>query len=229
MRILIIHTNSKNNDAIFKQNLLHHNDATVFEHVTIRENEEALQSRSTDCKPDIIILDRVSEPSSKEDLACVVTIKSIFRSIPILLILAEITDASYREKMLDKGVDSVVHCPLSRDEILVRLQILYKKRKNLLFEGTEVTTGNISLDLKDHIVTAGDKQVSLTKTEYLLFEHLLINQTRPVSGNELLSYIEEKESPSTKALHVHILNIRKKLEPYSIIKTIRHYGYSVSS
>ncbi len=93
-----------------------------------------------------------------------------------------------------------------------------------------VVAGDVEIDLDKRLVTKAGEPVSLTRTEWMLLQHLASNAGRVMLNTELLSKVWGPEYiDDLQYLRVWISRLRSKLETDhaqpSVIKTLQGIGY----
>jgi two-component system response regulator MprA len=194
------------------------------------DGREALDAVSQD-RPDAMVLD-VMMPRL-DGLEVCRQLRSSGDDLPILVLTAR--DAvSDRVAGLDAGADDYLPKPFALEELLARLRALLRRRtpdelaaaagrsRSLEFAG-------LSLDPDTRDVQRGDRQVSLTRTEFALLELLLANPRRVLTRAQILEQVWGYDFPTTgNALEVYIGYLRRKTEAGGeprIIHTVRGVGY----
>jgi two-component system response regulator MprA len=177
---------------------------------------EALALIASD-RPDALVLD-VMMPRL-DGLEVCRQLRSTGDDLPILVLTAR-DSVSERVAGLDAGADDYLPKPFALEELLARMRALLRRRT--IDDGTEsaaMTFSDLSLDPVTREVTRGDRQISLTRTEFALLEMLIANPRRvwgfdfPTSGN---------------ALEVYVGYLRRKTEAEGelrLIHTVRGVGY----
>lgn len=176
---------------------------------------------------DVVIFDCVTWAGELTDVDYVKEVRRIIPSIPILLVTSKEEHASYRELMLDGGVDGCLQVPFLTEELRLRVLKLASKKNTLLFSGTRITSEKVTVDVRNHVVTQCGEQVHLTRTEYSILLHLFFHKNLLVETKELLLYLPGTNEDSL-ALHIHMFNLRRKIKHPNLIKTIPMYGFTVS-
>jgi hypothetical protein len=98
--------------------------------------------------------------------------------------------------------------------------------------GARIQTGDVVLDLAAHRALVGDRVVDLTPAEHRILS-LLIEADGPVSRHDLIQRLwRTDDQGGTRALEVHISNLRRKLEddprhPERLV-THRGVGYALA-
>ena len=146
------------------------------------------------------------------------------KEIPILILSAR-SEVSDKITGLDMGANDYLAKPFHFNELEARVRALL--RRNFKTAPTTIICGDIRLDTALKKAFWSDVEVPLTKKEYGIFEYLMLNKGRVVSGEELIEAVWESESDIfTNAFKVHINAMRKKL-PEDLIKNIKGQGYYV--
>ena len=146
------------------------------------------------------------------------------KEIPILILSAR-SEVSDKITGLDMGANDYLAKPFHFNELEARVRALL--RRNFKTAPTTIICGDIRLDTALKKAFWSDIEVPLTKKEYGIFEYLMLNKGRVVSGEELIEAVWESESDIfTNAFKVHINAMRKKL-PEDLIKNIKGQGYYV--
>jgi len=146
------------------------------------------------------------------------------KEIPVLILSAR---SDVRDKIvgLDMGANDYLAKPFHFDELEARARALL--RRDFKTAPTVIVCGDIKLDTALKNVFCNDTEVPLTKKEYGIFEYLLLNKGRVISGEELIAAVWESDADSfTNAFKVHVNAIRKKL-PEDFIKNTKGQGYYV--
>ncbi len=153
------------------------------------------------------------------------------RTIPIIMLSAK----DYIEDIvtcLNNGADDYMVKPCDFDELDARIKRFYKR--NLAFKSNDIQNleqvlqhNDIKLYVDSHVVKYKDKNIFLSRKEFILLKKLLENKNRVLSKNNLSRLLYGwNEKIESNALEVHVHNLRKKL--YSkLIRTIRGIGYLI--
>lgn len=193
------------------------------------DGAEALEAVQTG-EPDVIILD-VMMPHVDGLSACR-RMRSKGIETPILMLTAR-QDVSDRVAGLDAGADDYLPKPYALEELLARLRALLRRTEPVEGESHELTYDDLTMNLATRVVTRGDRELDLTKTEFDLLELLLSNSgivlTRDVIYDRIWGYDFETSSNS---LDVYIGYLRRKTEENDaerLIHTVRSVGYVLRS
>jgi len=147
---------------------------------------------------------------------------------PSTKILGVCNKGSWVEKVefLNKGGDDVLTYPFPMQEVLARIQSLVRRPKSYLDESIYI--GSYVLDTKGKSVLKDDKEISLRRKEFALFEYLVRNKNRTVSRCELLDHVwDYRQYVGSNTVDVHIKRLREKLQDNTIIGTVHGIGYQI--
>jgi two-component system KDP operon response regulator KdpE len=154
-------------------------------------------------------------------------------NIPVILLTAKGSDAD-RVKGLELGADDYLPKPFGPDELCARVRAVL--RRSVGGPGIEQTLqcGPVSIDLHRRIVTRDGEAVTLTRTEWMLLQHLAANPGRIMLNGELLSKVWGPEyKGDLQYLRVWVSRLRKKLEADpsnpQLIKTFQGIGYMLET
>jgi len=170
--------------------------------------EEALAALAVR-PPDAVVLDLVLPDGSGVDVCR--ELRS-WSALPVL-VLSAVGDEGEKVRALDAGADDYITKPFSTDELLARLRAVLR-RSDGPQRTAVVTVGDLAIDLADHRVSVGGRDVHLTRLEFDLLRVLARHHGKLVTHRMLLQEVWGPEYGSeTHYLRVHVSNIRRKLEP----------------
>jgi two-component system response regulator MprA len=194
--------------------------------VAVANGAEALEAIGED-PPDVVLLD-VSMP-----LVDGLTVSRVLRSegnrVPILMLTAR-TETSHRIAGLDAGADDYLPKPYDLGELLARLRALLRRSSYDVPEGSdELVVGDLRVIPESRQVFRGDREISLSKTEFDLLAVLVENAGIVLSHSTLYDRIWHYDfGPDSKNLAVYVGYLRRKTEAGGrprLIHTIRGVGY----
>lgn len=184
--------------------------------------------------PDLVLMD-VTMPEL-DGLAATRRIRASGSTVPILMITGR--DAvGDRIVALDNGADDYLSKPFAVEELLARVRALLRRGAQHapvvdgLPELEQLVFQDLVLDLRTRTVTRDGRPLDLTRTEFLLLEHLLRHPgaalTRPQIHRHVWGFDFE---PASNTLDVYVMYLRRKLESRGeprLIHTVRGLGYSL--
>lgn len=151
------------------------------------------------------------------------------QDFPVLFISARKSELD-RVLGIELGADDYLVKPFSSRELVARVRALFRRvdRENTP-EGAEMPSRSVQsrrllLDLDRRRLYNGAQAVELTQLEFNLLGRLMASQSVVISRTSLL-----EGSSDSRAVDVHIKNLRRKVEglglPGTIIETVRGVGY----
>lgn len=148
--------------------------------------------------------------------------------VPILILSAKNTSED-RVMGLRKGADDYLTKPFNLEELLLRIQKLIRKNKQLQEKSTVGDTysfGGHTIDFKaQEAKTAGGERIQLSKKEAMLLKLLIENKNEVVPREKILQSVwGYNVYPTTRTIDNFILNFRKYFEADS--RNPKHF-YSV--
>lgn len=142
--------------------------------------------------------------------------------IPVIYLTAK-SDVGSKVKGLRAGAEDYIVKPFEVLELLVRVEKVLertgKQKRTLAFADVEI-------QLAEHQVLKGGREVSLKPMEYDLLVLLAKNKNRAFTREQLLTQVWGSEYyGETRTVDVHIAQLRKKLGLSDVIRTIPKIGY----
>jgi len=176
-------------------------------------------------QPDLVLLD-IMLPGLDGITVCREIRKESTR-VPIVMLTAK-GDTHDIVKGLEAGADDYMVKPFKPSELVARI------RTRLRRAGGEVngslTIGDLAIDIVEHTVMRGEREIPLTRLEFDLLVALAREPGRVFSRETLLIEVwGYRNSTDTRLVNVHIQRLRAKIEHDpenpTIILTVRGVGY----
>ena len=180
---------------------------------------------------DLMILD-VMLPNV-DGITVAETIRLNNTELPILILSAKNTSLD-RVLGLKKGADDYMTKPFNLEELLLRVDKLIRKNKQLQEKenvGDTYQFGNNIIDFKAQTATTYNKQyIDLSKKEVMLLKLLIENKNEVVTREKILQSVwGYNVYPTTRTIDNFILNFRKYFEKDSrhpkFFHSVRGVGY----
>jgi DNA-binding response OmpR family regulator len=177
--------------------------------------------------PDLIILDLMLPRLDGLEVCRMLRAES---DIPIIMLTARTTEDD-KLTGLDLGADDYVTKPFSPRELMARVRaVLRRVAEEKRNKGTQFTAGDLHVDFIRQRVTRQGLIVHLTRREFRLLEILTNEPGRVFSRLDLLEEAFGFDYGGLeRTVDVHIMNLRKKIEPDPehprYIQTIYGSGY----
>lgn len=183
-------------------------------------------------EPDIILLStRLTDMSGIELLQRL----REFSQIPVIM-LSEDCDEDERVHLFDMGSDDLVIKPFGMKELLARVRALLRRQAPVAEQATTqsiFTSGDLTIDHAQHLVSIKGAPVQLSRTEYKLLSVLAQNVGMVVTHELLLEKVWGPEyNRDVDFIWVYISRLRRKVEVDSrhpkYILTVPDVGYKLA-
>jgi len=199
-----------------------------YQVLTSRSGEEALKL-AREHRPDLVVLDVMMPELDGFEVLRRIRERS---GVPVLLLTAKTRDHD-KISGLDTGADDYVTKPFSPEELSARVKaILRRGPRDDASEQNVIRSGQVEIDLGRRRVKRNGEDVSLTRTEWILLEHLASNAGKVMTVGELLAKMWSIEYVTdAQYLRVWISRLRTKLgdeKPHRLIKTFTGVGYMLN-
>ena len=189
--------------------------------------QEAVDILRKDPRIDLVIMD-IMMPGLSGVEACAEIRK--FSTVPILFLTAKSQLADKAEAYASGGDDYLAK-PFSQNELLMKVESLTRRYR--VYKGKSESSSGIDITLDENrgIALRGSQRIDLTDKEFAILRFFFQNQGRTLDVQTVYEKVwGEKFMPSSNnTVMVHILNLRKKLEPDpanpKLIRTIWGKGY----
>ena len=178
-------------------------------------------------KPDLIVLDLMLPRLDGMSVCRALREES---DVPIIMATARV-DEDDRLAGLDLGADDYIVKPFSPRELAARVRaVLRRVSRQSPAELPRVEYDGITIDFKTRTVVQGDKQPSLTPTEFRLLSMLASQPGRPFSRDQIIESVFGYDFDGyDRTVDVHIANLRRKIEPDvrrpRYVQTVHGVGY----
>ncbi|RZQ63391.1 response regulator transcription factor [Amycolatopsis suaedae] len=179
-------------------------------------------------RPDAMVLD-VMMPRL-DGLEVARRLRSTGDDLPILVLTARDT-VSDRVSGLDAGADDYLPKPFALEELLARLRALLRRASPEAQPGQAdaLTFADLTLDPGTREVRRGEREISLTRTEFALLELFLSYPKHVLTRSRILEEVWGYDFPTSgNALEVYVGYLRRKTEADGeprLIHTVRGVGY----
>jgi two-component system response regulator MprA len=197
-----------------------------FQVTLAADGSEGLASAAVAC-PDLVVLD-VLMPGV-DGLEVCRTLREGGDRTPILMLTARDAVAD-RVEGLEAGADDYLVKPFALEELLARVRALLRRTGETRNE-RPLRFADLELDPVAYSVKRGERELELTRTEYMLLEFLLENPRRVLARELIFERVWEYDfGPRSKALDVYIGYLRRKTEAGGrsrLIHTVRGVGYAL--
>ncbi|MFA0438729.1 two-component system response regulator [Vibrio sp. 10N.286.49.C2] len=146
--------------------------------------------------------------------------------VPVLMLTARDT---LDDKLIgfSKGADDYLIKPFAMEELIVRCQVLAKRRSGQI---SRLSVSDLVLDLKLKQSFRNETLLKLSPTALKILELLMRESPNPVSREKIMQTVWGDDQPDSNSLKVHIFNLRKQVDgDYNnkLIHTIAGSGFAV--
>jgi len=222
MRILVVEDEEKIRNFL-KKNL----EAECFAVDAVDDGAEGLELARIN-NYDLLLLDNILP--TKTGLEICSELRNLGKVFPIL-ILSGISETNIKVQALNAGADDYLTKPFSFEELIARMRALLRRPSTL--EKELLSTGNVTLDTKKHIVSRDGEEITLTRKEFMLLAYLMKNEGNVLSRGMLMEHVWDMNAdPFSNTIEAHVLSLRKKLkceDRNELIQTIPGRGYKISA
>lgn len=195
---------------------------------TASDGEEGFKLAKTGVY-DVIILDLMLP--KKDGLDVCKDLRKLDIETPIIMLTAkgQVFDKVLGLKL---GADDYMHKPFEMMELVARIEVQLRKKKNgkNTSASKEFSFGDVQLDLNRMKVSKNGEELSLSAKEFQLLQFMIQHEQTILSRDQLLNEVWGYDAlPSTRTVDVHIAWLRQKLEndsryPKHIV-TVHGFGY----
>lgn len=200
--------------------------------VTVEEHGRDILTRVEEVQPDIILLDVVMP--FVDGLTVLGNLRKAGCKIPVIM-LTDKSTVDDKVKGLEFGADDYMTKPFSTKELLARIKSVLRRAEqdNNEERASLIEVGGIEIrPLSREVIVESGSTLQLTKTEFDLLNYLAQRKSEVVAHTDLLSHVlGYKNYVETKALVMHIANIRKKMAKAMLegvrIETVAGVGYKL--
>jgi two-component system, OmpR family, phosphate regulon response regulator PhoB len=193
-----------------------------------RDGEEALLV-AREQKPDLVLLDWMLPLLSGIEVCRQMRRMPETKGVPIIMLTARGEEGD-KLRGLDSGADDYITKPFSPSELIARIRAVLRRARPAT-EGETLRYEDLVMDLASYRVRRKGRDVHLGPTEFRLLRHLLENQGRVFSREQLLDIVWGQDVyVEPRTVDVHIRRLRKALNGTAdadLIRTVRSAGYAL--
>ena len=179
-------------------------------------------------KPDLIVLDLMLPGMSGMEICRELREESM---VPIVMLTARV-DERDRLDGLDIGADDYVTKPFSPREVAARIRaVLRRTTREALERGPEeISHGQVTINLQQHVARVAGAAVSLTPTEFRLLSLFVREPGRTFTREQIINRVFGYDFDGfDRTVDAHIANLRRRLavkrDGYEYIHTVYGVGY----
>ncbi len=211
--------------------VLHYNfQRAGFEALSSDNGEDALlvaEERSID----LVILDWMLPGMSGIEVCRQLRRGPATSSVPIIMLTAR-GEAHDRLRGFETGADDYVTKPVSPEELVARARAVLRRTRPAL-SAEILSYRDLRMNLSEHKVTRGQRQIHLGPTEFRLLRHFMEYPGRVFSRDQLIDSVWGHDIfIDSRTVDVHIRRLRKALNrdrEKDFIRTVRSAGYALDA
>lgn len=192
------------------------------------DSAESAEKKALNEDFDMIILDLRLPDGTGYDVCSHLRDKDL--TTPILVLSAE-QETNMKVKVLNVGADDYLTKPFSIEELLARIEAIYRRSHANGETDSELECYEMKIDLIERKMIINDAEVDLTNSEFNLLVYLVRNKERTISQEELAKNVWGIDfNTQTNYINVYISYLRKKIRRHSdfeYIRTIRKKGFKI--
>ena len=218
-KILIVEDDKGISDFVLPE--LQHEGFTTVLAETGREALEKFESEN----PDLILLDIMLPELNGLEVLRRIRAKS---NVPIIL---ETARGETIDKItgLNSGADDYIPKPFEIEELLARINALFRRISALKPSETQLSLRNLTLNVDRMSCSIEKNEIPLSKTEFLMLKCFLENQNKVLSRQDIIDEIWGKgHFIDDNTVDVYVGYLRSKFAEHTkeeFIKTVRGIGY----
>ncbi|MFI5609025.1 response regulator transcription factor [Amycolatopsis sp. NPDC051903] len=173
--------------------------------------------------PDLLVLDVMLPGLDGLEVCRILRAES---DLPVLMLTARSTEDDLL-RGLDLGADDYLTKPYSPRELMARVRTLLRRTKSTQNSGGPLRVGALSVDAGRHEVFVDGQPVDTTPGEFRLLEVMAARPDQVFTRGQLLEHLHGFDRYITqRAIDVHVMNLRKKIEaaPRKPTRLLTVYG-----
>lgn len=192
-----------------------------YDLLTYRSGEDAIRDVKL-TRLDLIVIDM--NPTDMTGLEVCEYMRK-HTETPIIMISDKVSD-SEKVRALNLGADDYITQPISDEELLARVQVIFKRQQLPDRTRKPLKMDKLMIDFARREVFVDTKRIELTRIEYDLLHTLVINMGQVLTHQQILEKVWGPEYRSeTQYLWVNICRLRNKLKPANYIQNRQGVGY----
>src|SRR5438477_2281428 len=192
--------------------------------IIVHDGERALRE-ATSTPFDLIVLDIILPRMDGFKVLRHLHSQHVASRVLLLTARGEVKD---RVAGLQLGADDYLPKPFAMQELVARVRAL--GRRFAEEPPLNLRVGDLTFDLANHEAFRGERRIELSTRELTLLKVLMREPGRVFTRTELCERVwEHAHEYDTKLVEVLIGRLRKKIGDPSLIRTVRHVGYTIDA
>ncbi len=177
---------------------------------------------------DLIVLD-INLPE-RDGLEVCRDIRESGKTCPVIIVSVR-SEITNKVDLLNAGADDYLTKPFSAHELVARIRALMRRPQQI--HDDTITINDLTLDVAKHLVTRDDKEIRLTKKEFMLLKYLMTNQGTILSRSMIMEHVWDMNAdPFSNTIESHINSLRRKIDyrhKNKLIHTVSGRGYTIDA
>lgn len=193
--------------------------------VTVCRNGDEAYSLARSGGFDVLVLD-IMLPG-RDGLSILRNLREAKHTVPVILVTAR-SALNERLEGLNLGADDYLAKPFYVEELIARIHAV--TRRALGDQLTQMSVGDLTVNLITREVKRGAMRIELTAREFSLLELLMRSPGRVYTRTQILEHVWGYDfDPQTNVVDVCIRRLRNKIDlpddKEPLIETVRNVGY----
>jgi len=193
--------------------------------VTVCRNGDEAYSLARSGGFDVLVLD-IMLPG-RDGLSILRNLREAKNTVPVILVTAR-SALNERLEGLNLGADDYLAKPFYVEELIARIHAV--TRRALGDQLTQMSAGDLTVNLITREVKRGAMRIELTAREFSLLELLMRSPGRVYTRTQILEHVWGYDfDPQTNVVDVCIRRLRNKIDlpddKEPLIETVRNVGY----
>lgn len=127
---------------------------------------------------------------------------------------------------LSRGADDYIIKPFNFSELMVRVKNSLNKYSLV---SDQLNNDQLKLLPEAKSFIKDGNTISLTQREFIIFNHLYQNISKPSSREELIGQFSGDDKMTERNIDVHVFSLRKKIKSVDlVVETVWGHGYKLS-
>ncbi|MDD4151305.1 MAG: response regulator transcription factor [Candidatus Gracilibacteria bacterium] len=173
---------------------------------------------------DVVLLD-INLPV-KDGISILKDLRRLRNNTPIIMLTSRNTTRDVVAGFTS-GADDYISKPFDMEELISRIEAMY--RRTAVNKSNNLEVNGINIDLEKRLVKRGEEIIELSKLEFDLLKYFAQNRGVPVDRKTLFEKVwgDFDEHMFSRTVDVYISYLRKKFGP-DFIETKKGFGYLVN-
>ena len=191
--------------------------------VDIVETKGALRKYILESRPRMVIV-------TEEPLEYLTTLREVDKMLAVLVICPKNLSPEKEVEYLQVGADGLLSNDVCGEVLAAWVEALFRRLENCPFGQERYAFGDVEVDVFKRTVKKRSWRILMSATEFDLLVHLIRNNGKVVSREEILREVWKYDTcPTTRTVDNFICKLRRKIENTERkpvhLKTVKGTGY----